>query len=413
MRLKDRKEVKILVLIILLGLGLRLAGSALYPTWSGAEEGSHFFFIQYIGENKELPMIPLTEETLRSIYVESIHQPPLYYMTMAPFYNLVANQSNEAIVHFLRLFSVLLGTLCIPLTYFIAKKLSFGKNIAIASALFVALLPTNIIATSVLGNDALSWVFCTAAIYFCIAALQNKKALDLALAGLLIAAAILTKFNALSLLAIFIPTALILLFGGKENIAKRIIACLTPLLAVPIIFRNLALSGSIIPSHLRNMMVINWEWFVYYTTHLFPSFWLQEYAVATIPDVRYLFFAFYAAISLAAVVGFAKLLLDRDWGIKRKLTATILLLGVLLNLAGITYVNLSGWWPEGRWLYPTLSIIVIFFILGLQKFMKLIKQPKKAPYLIWFVLLTMLVLDIIVLVFHNTVLPDIVWAIPV
>ncbi len=409
----EKKEFKILVVIILLGLGLRIAGSALFPLWSGAEEGSHFFFIQYIGENGKLPMIPLTEETLKGIYVESIHQPPLYYMTMSPFYMLVAGQGYETIIHFLRLFSVLLGTLCIPLTYLVAKRLSFGKNIAIASAMFIALLPTNIIATSVLGNDALSWVFCTAAIYFCIVALQEKKAIDLALAGLLIAAAILTKFNALSLLAIFIPTAIILLLKGKENITKRIVACATPLLAIPIIFRNLALSGNIIPSHLREMMLINWEWFVYYVTHLFPSFWLQEYAVATIPDIRYLFFIFYSAVSLAAVIGFVKLLLDRDWNIKRKLVMSILLLGVLLNLAGITYVNLFGWWPEGRWIYPTLSIIVIFFTFGLQKFMKIIKHENKTPYLIWFVLFTMLVLDIIVLVFHNTILPDIVWAIPV
>ena len=121
----EKKELKILALILILGLGLRLTGSLLFPIWGGPEEGSHFFYVEYIGQNNTLPAVKLTYETLTSIYNESIHQPPLFYMAIAPFYKLVSGFEKETIMHFLRLIPVLLGTVCIVLTYLIAKKLGF------------------------------------------------------------------------------------------------------------------------------------------------------------------------------------------------------------------------------------------------------------------------------------------------
>ena len=414
MGLEKRDELRLLALIILLGLGLRLAGSLLFPIWSGPEEGAHFFYAEFIGQNNALPTIKLSVETLASIYNESIHQPPLFYLAMAPFYKLASAQETDFTVHFLRLFSAILGTACIPLTYLIAKKLSFGKNVRIGSAVFIALLPTHVIASSTFSNSPMNWVFCLGAVYFSIAAMQGKKLVDLILAGLLVAAATLTMFTGMSVAIAFAAAWLVVLFKGKQRLWKRLAVGLVPFIASPVVLRNLALGGTIMPTELKPLMEINLNWISYYVIYLFPSIWLQEYGVASIPDFRYLFFAFYGIVSLLALAGFAGLMLGKEWETrKKKLVVAALVLPILLNLAGLTYINLFSFATDGRLLFPTIGLAAILFIAGLGYFMKILHQPEnRARVLVWFTLFTMLVLDIVVLVNYNRVLPHVIWAVP-
>jgi len=406
----ENREMKLLLLILILGLGLRMFGSAVFPLWSGPDEPAHYFFIQYIGENGELPQIKLTTETLRSVYNESIHQPPLYYMVMSIPYKLVAGQSESFIIHFLRLFSVFLGTATIWLTYLIAQRLGFSERTRLASAGFVAFLPTHVIVSSVVNNSPLSWVFCLAAIYTLIKVFEDKRARDMVTAGVLMAAIVLTKYTGLSVAIVFAAACLVFLFKGRGNFVKRLAICAIPLISMPIILRNLALSGSIMPNHLTEAIQVNLKWFNYYVTHLFPSVWLQEYGTAIIPDFRFAFFAFYAIVSLTALIGFAALLKGKEWNPdKKKLVAIVLIAPIVLNLVGVTYINLFGNYPDGKWLFETIGLAAIIFVLGQQQFMRLFKQERLAGYAIWFILLTMLFLDLFVLVFHNRILPAVPW----
>lgn len=406
MEIGKNRELQVLALIILLGLGLRLAGSALFPIGAGPEEPSHLFYIGYIAENGVLPNVPLNEQTVMSIEKEAIYQPPLYYMVAAPFYSLVAGQGEFAIVHFLRLLSVAFGTACIALTYSIAKRMRFAKIIAVGSALFIALLPTHVIVSSTLGNSALSWALCLGTVYFCILAIQEKRAWYMAAAGLLMASAVLAKYTSMSVAIAFAIAAIVFLLKGKGNFFKRIAVCAIPLVAIAIPFRNLALYDSLMPSLLRKALPIDLGWLYYFSTHIFAGIWLQEYGAATIPGYRFVFFGFYAVVSAAALAGFVGLLISKEWPSARKrLVVAMLLLPVLLNLAGVAYMNFFGLWTESSWLFATIGLAAILFIAGLAKFAKMLGQEKRANTIVWAVLATMLLLDIIVLINYNATLP--------
>lgn len=414
MQPEQKKELKILALIIILGLALRIAGSILFPLWSGPEEGAHYFYISFIGDNHALPMVQLTPETLAGIANESIHQPPLYYIFAAMFYSLMQNQSVFFIVHALRLLSVIFGVLCIPLTFFIAKRLSFNKTVCLASALFIALLPTHIATSATVSNSPMSWALALGVTYYSILALQEKKAIHIALAGLLFAATFMAMFTSIAVGITFAAAWLVFLLKGKYSPWKRILACAIPFVGAVVFIRNLALTGNLFPSHLRPMMQLSFSWFTYFCTHLFAGIWLQEYGTATIPDYRFIFFGFFAIFSLLAFIGSLALFLGKNWNKERKQLITIaLILPIILNLAGVIYLNLFGVWPEARWLFATISLAAILFIAGLQQFAKLLHQENKASWLIWATLLAMLALDIALLWNYNPVLPDIIWNVPV
>ena len=414
MQSQEKNELKLLALIIILGLALRLAGGILFPVWSGPEEGAHFVYTKLIGDNGALPMIPLTKETLASIYNESIHQPPLFYMIAAVFYLPLAGQDPEFIVHLLRLLSIAFGTAGIPLTYLIAKRLGFGKTVRLGAAMFIALLPTHIVTSATLSNSTLSGLFSLGIIYYSIKVLQEKKAIDMALAGILMAASIMTMFTGLAVAIAFGIAWVVFLLRGKEVLWKRAIACATPVLGTPVFLRNLALTGHLFPSYLRPMVEINGAWLAYFSTHLFAGIWLQEYGTATIPDYRFVFFGFYAIISLVAFIGVVRLLPGREWkSAGKKIVAAVLVLPILLNLAGVAYMNFFGTWPEARWLFPTIGLAGILLIAGLISFAEMLGQKARANALVWAFLFTLLLLDLVLLVNYNRVLPDIIWNVPV
>ncbi len=402
-------EKKLLAFILVIGLVLRLTGSVLFPLWSGPDEPAHFFYLSYIGDRGELPAIPLTQETLRGVENESIHQPPLYYALMAPFYSVLKPFGLDAAMHFLRLFSVAFGTACIALVYLIAKRLGFGKGIPLASSAFVALLPTHVISSSVLGNSALSWLFCLAAVYYMARVLQEKKAIHMAIAGVLMAAIVLTKFTGLSVAIAFLVAGWVFLFEGKGSFSKRAAILLLPFSALPVFLRNIALTGGLFPSHLT-VKIFSLERFSYFLIHLFPSIWLQEYGVATVPEFRFLFFGLYAVLSLAAFSGAVFLFAKSEWPQGNSfIVMSMLVLPVVLNFLGLAYINLEGMWPDGRLLLETIGLAAILFIAGQKAFMRLIGRGEKAKLLVWGTLLTMLFLDLVVLVNYNRVLPPVPW----
>jgi len=414
LKLREKNEFKVIVLIILFGLGLRLAGSALFPVWSGPEEGAHIFYIEFIGDNARLPMIPLTHETLASISNESLSQPPLFHSIAAIFYIPIASQSIDTIVHVLRLLSVAFGTACILLTYIIAKKLNFGKIVRLGSAMFVALLPTHIITSATVSNGTLSWLLCLVVIYYSIKVFKEKKTKDMAIAGLFMAGVLLTMLTGLAVAVTFGIAWFVFLFKGKEKLWKRILACSVPLLGIVTFYRYLLLSGNFFPSFLKPMMAIDIQWLAYFLTYLFAGMWLQEYGTATIPEYRFVFFGFYAIVSIVALIGFVKLILGNKWNNKRKkLITAVLILPILLNLAGVAYINFFVVGPDARWMFGTVGLIAILFIAGLLSFMKTIRQEKWAKTFVWIVLSSMLLFDIVLLINYNPILVNIIWNVPI
>jgi 4-amino-4-deoxy-L-arabinose transferase-like glycosyltransferase len=406
-----RNEIIVLFLLLLLGFSLRLAGSALFPLWSGPDEGSHFYHIVFIAERGVMPNMPWSAVS-NTLYNQTVGQPPVYYSLLAPVYSLVKGLGTGLAVHLLRLFNVFFGTACIALTYLVAKRLRLGKRVCIGSAAFIALLPTHVVVSSAINNDPLSWLFGLATVYFAIAALETGKAKDIGFSGLNFAAAILTKFNSLALIAGFGIAGLAVLLKGKEALGKKVAALLTPLLAAPIFLRNMLLTGDMIFPR-TNTLVLGIPWIAYFVIHFFPGIWLQEYGTATIPEFRVWFFAFYSIVSLMAFFGFLAFMLRGGSKSGRKFAIlALLVLPTLLNLAGFVYINTFGLWVDARLMFPTISLVAVMFMLGLEHFMKVVKREAWTAGLIWLFLFSLLLLNLVLLFSYNTVLPDVPWPVP-
>ncbi len=389
-----RNETLLLFLLILLGFSLRFAGSVYFPMWAGPDEPAHFVYIQHIAEHG-VPNFVLTKEIINdSLYYISVFEPPLYHALLSLF---------PLNLYFLRLFSVLFGTAGIFVTYLIAKRLGFNAGIRLASAAFVALLPTHVIVSSVVNNGSLVWLFCLITIYFSILALEERKAVHVALVGVFFSLAVLTKLTALSLVLTVAIVLGVYVFKSRGHVLKKLAVCLIPLAIVPVFLRNLATTGGLMPSMLSKPFNLSFSWLLYYITHLFSGVWLQEYGAATVPDYRILFFAFYAVVSLVALVGFVHFFFTKLSLRKRFMTFSVLILPVLLNFAGVTYLNTFCLCPDGRMLFDTIGLVAILFMVGLF-------GVRKKSKLVLFVLLTMFLLDLVVLVNYNAVLPEVIWS---
>jgi len=112
-----------LLAITLLALGLRLGRLTFQPLWW--DEGTSVYFASQ-------PLGDLTAATAADIH------PPLYYLLLH-FWMLLCGRGEAA----LRLFSVVIGTLTIPLIYLVGRCL-FDARTALLAALLLALSPFHV-----------------------------------------------------------------------------------------------------------------------------------------------------------------------------------------------------------------------------------------------------------------------------
>lgn len=104
-------------------------------------------------------------------------------------------------------------------------------------------------------------------------------------------------------------------------------------------------------------------------TTLFQRFWLQlGWMAVPAPQGVYLALAVVTG-GVVAGLGWRVLRVHQDSGLALPLSAKAMtILGLLLTLviAQVLFYNLQFLQPQGRYLFPALTPIAIFFILGLQ-----------------------------------------------
>jgi len=297
-----------------------------------------FSFLTRAGEsNGELDHVVYVEHLLRDNAIPRIsadnghesHQPPLYYLVTAAWQKLLGIHTFELVlgpaptsrpgvpplklshtytkdqlqgvrdVHQLRLLSVLFGLGTVLLT-FAAARLATGRDgIALAASLAVALWPKEVVVSSAVTNDSLVILLSSLALVVLLLWLRvgtsdgvrsRLFAVDL---GLVLGAAILTKFNALPLL----PVALAVILGvafrhrGRERIGQLIDALLVIIGCLAVcgwwLLRNNHLYGDYFAVKASNAYLRSWlpglispvSWFNtnrmlhYVPSHLLRSVW--------------------------------------------------------------------------------------------------------------------------------------------
>jgi len=142
------------------------------PDWQAPDEPAHYNYVAQVAGGRLLPVIKTGDwdnqyledlkasgfavgllSNLDTVRYEN-HQPPLYYWLAAPLY-LLTNGS----LFVLRLYSVLLGTVTVALSYAISREMVPARpQIALAVMALVAFLPQHLHMMASVNNDALAGV---------------------------------------------------------------------------------------------------------------------------------------------------------------------------------------------------------------------------------------------------------------
>jgi|GEM_PF-1243357 len=417
--MNQRTEGKCLIFILICGLVLRLAFVFLVPIWQSADEYPHFYYIQYLAEHKSFP--------LAQPYFPSYEcfQPPLYYFIGFAFYSALPSWDGDKeemgketllerqfhppsvsnpMATFLRMISVIFGMIVIYLTYLLNKTI-FPDNpeMVLGATGFVAFLPTFISNTASISNDPLAILLSVTVVFYLI----NQKNWNLKhvfVSGLALGLAILTKYNLLALIPILF---LVLYLDSPRKAWYRFpLTMIVTILVCSFWFiRNLKVYHSILlvtpgyPPHdflwSRGLNEI-----LHPIRNLFWSFWAATGRIYEIHFPPGYYILLFGSLSLLAMMGLIKFLVK---SIKnRKLLnsyqkkALILLAAYSAFLvAGSLYYSFSykmvtSW---GKNLFPGISAIGLFFILGLSS---LSSKYKKEMI---FIFVSILVLSDLILLF--------------
>jgi hypothetical protein len=381
------------------------AFAVLVPPLEAPDEPEHIAYINYVATRGRLP----NQDDPDQRAAGQGHQPPLYYLltglvfralpcdavvTVAPTVNhrypprLLREHSVPLFNHRagsffptpgdrvrfygLRLVNVLVGAANLLLMLRVAGLFFPDSPWRFVPPLFVATLPQYLFLSAVITNDDLANLFATAVVYasFRILAAPDRVR-PYVMSGLCLGLGILTKKTLLVLVPPVGLLLLVTLLRAPRAAGRTLIVPAGALLVSGWYFvRNRLLYGEWLASQmeLRTLPTIVDiksldnpyfrkvfpEWFL---TSLVGRFgWMN----LRLPGLCYVAYAFLAVACLPGLCGRLVAARFRDGQILMAFAY------VASTLAGIVYYNLSFSQPQGRYLFPVLSVLTVLATIGLR-----------------------------------------------
>jgi hypothetical protein len=364
---------QLLVFIVLVGLGCRIALALFTPVFYAPDEQPHFNYVQYLAEYRSLPVQSSVTDAPTQDY--EYYQPPLYYVLLTPLFALLKAVSNDMRITLvgLRLVSVALFGVTL------AAALAFLKNLKVRDPFvwtfticMVALLPTYVFLSSMMNNDNLVIAFGALVLLLMSRPGSTRNA---ALTGVVVGLALLTKLSAVVYVALVILLPLIECVRRrsieKGALARAGLTCGTAMVIwSPVAIRNLTVYGSVTAEDVANVPRA-WEslYAALATTSVYmhDSFW----AVAGVFNNVW----FYPQIGrFIALVGFAGLAYATLF--KREMAASlvgrnrsVLLaagLAIAVNVVLVYRFGLLYGQGQGRFLFPLLIPLSLLLAIGFR-----------------------------------------------
>ncbi len=400
--------VVILWVIVLGGLALA-AGYAIGVTpWNAPDEPAHYNYVKYVATTGQLPELkqgdwnaPLLErlksakfppsESVDAIRYEN-WQPPLFYVLASPVYNATARFPLEQRVEALRLLSVALSGITVILVFLAVRRIFPGElPLQLAVAGFVAFLPMRSAIAGSINNDALAEMLATLVLLQLLemvyAGLGPGRAI---LLGLTLGAVLLTKATIYPFVALALGAAALSLLARSKGTGTRwrllgIAVGVVLLVAGWWFVRNAMVYGGLdVLGAFRHEQVVVGQprlerldaaALSYLGTTLFKSFWGQFGWMGVLIDERLYFIL--GIVSGVAAFGLALFLwrmLFGKGGLTPQQRASLALMGatVAAVLAELVYYNLTFVQAQGRYLFPAILPIALFFMLGLRELMAMV-----------------------------------------
>ncbi|MDA8218966.1 MAG: glycosyltransferase family 39 protein [Dehalococcoidales bacterium] len=408
-----------LAVVILLFLVATSSFNLLHPLWEAPDEAQHYEYIRYLVQHRSLPDARL----IADIGATELHQVPLYYALQAlvvgwvdhdaakvwhanPFVTWPNHPSRVAIAvhrqeelppyagyvlaaHLARFLSSLMGLGTVVVTYLLARRLSLGRNLALAAAAVVAFTPGFAFSSATINNDNGVILASALVLLYCAALLARGSPTwrDGAVGGLLLAIAALMKLSGLLLLPVVAGTWAFLLWRGRKASLQQGLASLAPL---PVVFAALAAWWPLVKWNQMDAITANSGLGLEFSLlsprfdrllasidlktlgKFFSSYWG---AFGWVDELALPFWAYagLAVICLGSLVGNWRLLAGGRWPAQEPGTRRgLLMLGFVALLFGYAFIVrwLSLPLPgveRGRFLYPAIPALSILLVRGLAE----------------------------------------------
>jgi 4-amino-4-deoxy-L-arabinose transferase-like glycosyltransferase len=419
----------LLTLIVLAYLGIAALYAIRTPAWQVPDEPAHYNYVAQVAAQGCCPIIQMGDWD--NAYLDSIkaakfapeslkgrlntveyedHQPPLYYLIMAPIYSL-----SDGNLIAMRLFSALIGAGAIILGYAVVRVVFPAQPwLALTTAAFVAFLPQRIAMMAGVENDGLAELIVGLVLLACAVYLGFPQPLTPAfrkqrggtvsvVLSVLIGAAFLTKLTIYPI-TVGIVGMTVLLCARREGwtLGRFIQQSLwigIPALLIGAIWwtRNISVYGSIadiMAQKTHNAVVVGQPTFSGYVSQFGAEKWLRDGLQTTwqsfwgqfgwmgVPMTNAIYNGLFAFTTFV-VVG-AALALFRFWrALSPRQIEALIIFGVAALLAVLTFVgyNFSFVQFQGRYLYTGLIPMALFVAIGLTGWASLI--ARRFPLAYW------------------------------
>ncbi len=420
--------IAVLWVIVVAGLALAAGYALEVPPWNAPDEPSHYNYVRHIATTGQLPELKSGDwnaellerlksakfprgESVDSIAYES-HQPPAFYLLAAPIYGATSRLSLEERVSSLRILSVALSGVTVVLAFLVVRAI-FPQELPLQLAVagFVAFLPMRSAIAGSINNDALAEMVATALLLLMVTilrtGLRKGKAI---LLGVLLGVAMLTKMTLYGYLPLALGVALLFPHQGKGSGGRWRLLGVTVAVALLIggwwFVRNgllygptdifgLQRHGQVVVGQPR-LEALDRAALTYFGSTLFQSFWGQFGWMGILMEERY-YFALYLISGLAAfglVLFLARAVLGKSPLTPHQKGSLVLMgLALVVVLIQMALYNLTFVQAQGRYLYPALLPIALFFVLGLRELM----APVHARLLLGLSIASLGLLDLICL----------------
>jgi 4-amino-4-deoxy-L-arabinose transferase-like glycosyltransferase len=413
--LSTRYPHAVLFLIIVIYLVIATLYALLTPPWQIPDEPAHYNYVRFVAENLRYPVLQMGDYPHK--YLEEIKakkfppemsidplcyefwQPPLYYTLAVPFYWLTRFWPPAQQVVALRFLSLLMGGSIVYLAYLIAREV-FPSNevLALGTAALVASVPMHIAMLAAVNNDGLMELMLAGILWMLIRYIEKEGGKEkeetegkvpwhLVGLGVLVGLGMLTKTTILVSLPLIL-VAVVLAIGPRPSaIARSLCAILLPvlLLTLPWFVRNASVYGgldifvwtrhdAVVVGQLRTADGLA----QYGAAKLardfllttFRSFWAQFGWMGVLVDERiYLLLALLCAIvGLGFLIYLVRVARQRDiLSAYQKTALGLLALSAFLTVLSYLWYNTKFVQHQGRYLFPALVPLGLFFALGLRE----------------------------------------------
>ena len=378
--------------LVVVAAVLLTAWSFAVPIFEGPDEFLHWQYARHLHDRLRLPIYgpefaeanspPLYYAAIAPVATRTITPPPavwldgrgLFAMPFLPRFFLGAGDDWQRYwpIRNARLVTVLMSLATIILCARIGFEATGRANTALLTAAIVAFLPQFTFRGSQISNDALVTTMAACAVWGMVRIVRQgftwRRGMMTAIA---LAAAWLTKINALCLLPAFAVVILTEPVPWRKRLAYLSVFGVTLALVAPWSIRNVMLYGDVfalgvmrsaVPLLVVERSFISEYWLTQFPREVFKTF-VGYFGHASVKLPRLLYIAWLAFFAVAAAGLFRRAWRDRE-------TSKRLVLILLTAIAGacviLVRINLEFNQPQGRYLFPVLPAIALLIALGLE-----------------------------------------------